>query len=657
MEMGLSVELVRRLARNPFMRVDEARVRTRAFFLWENRTGSAWWDPQQNWMEAELLEVLNYAQVVLRAVSCRQNLVAAPPLDFERNYEVLADLKHWHHQWDGQKEKVGTRAPRRCALCGRDSAQATFRREAHLILEAFGNKSIITHDECDDCNTRQMARLDNELAALLGVERAVAAVRPKKGRTAKAQLDSARSSIGGQEAGAPLEVVLREGDSSVSVTFGSGNTLNLAGPRLTFRPLSAIRSLARMGFQALPAEQRQRFENVRRLVMGEVEVAPARLYKIFRPGDPFAFVGLTVWTRTSERTELPEMLVALTLGNHILFWASPNFSDSRYRDPMLPMLPRGGDSRNPLSLQVLTFASDAPTKYPAPPVYEFQYAGRLLVYLKEPLEAWLEVALAGEEPVRLACELSTPEMIKPMGSGAAISYLLSGGELVFELRVESLPEFARISLQEKLGGLRPAEVARALKVLAAIQTGAQVRVLEQATGEELLRFDNPEGDSSEEFWRARLEWVKTAEWLEGVLGIELRWPEQWTLEDQRVLEGSRVMREAGRILMSSPGALSIPIQASGARDSLRQIQAHPEGMTVRWREGREQLFGQELDVGPEDLLLEEPRLLKPADELIAQADAALARGESEVEVHLQAERIWLVYPRLQALGACRSNPP
>jgi hypothetical protein len=32
------------------------RIRHRAYFLWENQTGAAWWDPVSNWFEAEAQE-------------------------------------------------------------------------------------------------------------------------------------------------------------------------------------------------------------------------------------------------------------------------------------------------------------------------------------------------------------------------------------------------------------------------------------------------------------------------------------------------------------------------------------------------------------------------------------------------------------------------
>jgi hypothetical protein len=32
------------------------RIEARAYFLWENRTGSAWWDPTANWFQARQVE-------------------------------------------------------------------------------------------------------------------------------------------------------------------------------------------------------------------------------------------------------------------------------------------------------------------------------------------------------------------------------------------------------------------------------------------------------------------------------------------------------------------------------------------------------------------------------------------------------------------------
>lgn len=36
--------------------ITEANIRTRAYFLWQNRTGRTWEDPESNWLEAEATE-------------------------------------------------------------------------------------------------------------------------------------------------------------------------------------------------------------------------------------------------------------------------------------------------------------------------------------------------------------------------------------------------------------------------------------------------------------------------------------------------------------------------------------------------------------------------------------------------------------------------
>lgn len=44
------------IVREPSEPLDIERVRIRAYFLWENQTGKAWWDPVSNWTEAEKKE-------------------------------------------------------------------------------------------------------------------------------------------------------------------------------------------------------------------------------------------------------------------------------------------------------------------------------------------------------------------------------------------------------------------------------------------------------------------------------------------------------------------------------------------------------------------------------------------------------------------------
>jgi hypothetical protein len=36
------------------------RIQERAYFLWENRSGAQWWNPDANWLEAERIDAAKF---------------------------------------------------------------------------------------------------------------------------------------------------------------------------------------------------------------------------------------------------------------------------------------------------------------------------------------------------------------------------------------------------------------------------------------------------------------------------------------------------------------------------------------------------------------------------------------------------------------------
>ncbi len=53
-----------------------------------------------------------------------------------------------------RKIKIGedNRDKRVCRFCNEKKPKVTFKKEAHAISEALGNKKLILNEECDDCN-------------------------------------------------------------------------------------------------------------------------------------------------------------------------------------------------------------------------------------------------------------------------------------------------------------------------------------------------------------------------------------------------------------------------------------------------------------------------------------------------------------------------
>jgi hypothetical protein len=71
--------------------------------------------------------------------------------------------------------------PRLCRFCGRGKPDVTFRKDAHAVPEFLGNNSVLSLNECDECNKFFADEYEDHLAKWSMFSRAVARVEGKNG--------------------------------------------------------------------------------------------------------------------------------------------------------------------------------------------------------------------------------------------------------------------------------------------------------------------------------------------------------------------------------------------------------------------------------------------------------------------------------------------
>ena len=81
------------------------------------------------------------------------------------------------------RKKIGEsdKSKRICRFCNKNEPEVTFKKIAHTISEALGNKKIITNDECDCCNQTFGTGIENDLIHYLDLYRNIFAVKGKNG--------------------------------------------------------------------------------------------------------------------------------------------------------------------------------------------------------------------------------------------------------------------------------------------------------------------------------------------------------------------------------------------------------------------------------------------------------------------------------------------
>lgn len=83
---------------------------------------------------------------------------------------------------ENTRQSIGERdkSKRVCRYCNKSKPEVSFKKVAHSISKALGNKKIITNDECDTCNEKFGKGIENDLILYLSLFRNFSALKGKK---------------------------------------------------------------------------------------------------------------------------------------------------------------------------------------------------------------------------------------------------------------------------------------------------------------------------------------------------------------------------------------------------------------------------------------------------------------------------------------------
>jgi len=96
--------------------------------------------------------------------------------ELRAKYDIIAFNESTRHKI-GEPDK----SKRVCRFCNKKSDEVTYRKIAHSVSEALGNKKIITNDECDACNEKFGTGIENDLVLYLNLYRNVFGIKGKNG--------------------------------------------------------------------------------------------------------------------------------------------------------------------------------------------------------------------------------------------------------------------------------------------------------------------------------------------------------------------------------------------------------------------------------------------------------------------------------------------
>jgi hypothetical protein len=220
----------------------------------------------------------------------------------------------------GDKVMLGDKKNRVCRFCRRSPPEVTFRKVAHAIPEALGNKSIQSAYECDPCNVMFGAGIENDLGNWSKPVRTFARIRGKSGVPTLKK--------GGDAPGWRIEY----GDTGFKISSYEADPvheIDEANKKVTFKlkrdaytPVAVLKAFMKIGLTLLPDEEVENFPHlmawVRDMDHSRRFADQCPIIYSFLPGPmPNDLIAAFILRRKPHVTGYPYAYLVLGYGNEV----------------------------------------------------------------------------------------------------------------------------------------------------------------------------------------------------------------------------------------------------------------------------------------------------------------------------------------------------
>jgi hypothetical protein len=234
---------------------------------------------------------------------------------YEARYEVL-------NRWllrPGDKVVLGDKKNRKCRFCGKQAPEVTFRKVAHAIPEALGNKSIETTYECDTCNEGFGSSIENDLGNWSKPMRTFARIRGKSGVPTLKRGGDTGWRIEYDATGFKISAYE---DDPIFVLDEANRRIKFELKRDPHTPVAVLKAFMKIGLTLLPDDEFQNFQEVTAWVRSRDHSIPfldrSPVIYTFQPGPmPNDLISVFMLRRKQGITDVPYMFLVLGYGNEV----------------------------------------------------------------------------------------------------------------------------------------------------------------------------------------------------------------------------------------------------------------------------------------------------------------------------------------------------
>jgi hypothetical protein len=218
----------------------------------------------------------------------------------------------------GEREK----SKKICRFCGKGEPNVSFRKKAHAISEALGNKGIVCNEECDDCNSRFGDGIETDLIAFLSLYRAFFGIKGKGGGTPK--LKGKNFSLKKSEEGeVNFQIISDDSDSGLPERIEAHTNDKVSQQNI-------YRALCKYVLSVIPNEYLVSLDQCLHWVNQETplnEFAPIYMRVV---NDLYSeYPSLSVFIRKNSDPELPYIVGDFRFANIVIVFVVPSDKDTK----------------------------------------------------------------------------------------------------------------------------------------------------------------------------------------------------------------------------------------------------------------------------------------------------------------------------------------
>lgn len=217
----------------------------------------------------------------------------------------------------GQRKYLGDKDSRACRFCRRSRPEVTFKKMAHVVPQALGNRNLVSYYECDLCNEMFGAGIENDLGNWTKPARTMLLIQGQNGVPTIVGKGPKQWRIEGKQ----RKLAIHVHRNAIPYTVDEEKKRIVFDlPRDPYTPVAVMKAFVRIGLTAMPETELAHFEELMEWVKNPDHSAPNVegnwVYQTIHPGPlPNDQLSVSLLRRNQEKAPYPYMMLMLTFAN------------------------------------------------------------------------------------------------------------------------------------------------------------------------------------------------------------------------------------------------------------------------------------------------------------------------------------------------------